>query len=62
MICTETYLINCFPSDAGLSPEIYKWLREEMQPNLESFLEEYGHIPNVCYDANDKMDPTKGCK
>ena len=32
-----------------------------MQPDLEFFLKEnYKHKTSVCYDANDKMDPTKG--
>lgn len=50
----------CDNGDAGLSNEIYAWLRAEMQPDLESFLEGYNHITGVCYYANDPMDPTAG--
>ncbi|KAG7346874.1 zinc carboxypeptidase [Nitzschia inconspicua] len=51
----------CDNGDAGLSNEIYAWLRTEMQPELQTFLEEeYNHITGVCYDANDPMDPTAG--
>ncbi|CAB9498639.1 Zn_pept [Seminavis robusta] len=50
----------CDNGDAGLSNEIHGWLRGEMQPALEAFVESYDHFPAVCYSANDKMDPTKG--
>ncbi|KAL7486234.1 hypothetical protein ACHAW6_011836 [Cyclotella cf. meneghiniana] len=50
----------CDNGDSGLSPNIFKWLREEMQPRLNEFLESYNHKPSVCIDANDPMDPTAG--
>jgi murein tripeptide amidase MpaA len=50
----------CDNGNAGLSNEIYKWMRSEMQPDLEAFVEGYSHVTSVCYSANDRMDPTAG--
>lgn len=51
----------CDNGDAGLSNEIYAWMRSEMQPDLEAILEnDYQHKTGVCYYANDGMDPTAG--
>ena len=50
----------CDNGDAGLANEIYGWLRSEMQPDLEAFVEQYSHKPGVCYYANDNFDPTAG--
>jgi murein tripeptide amidase MpaA len=50
----------CDNGAAGLSPNIYQWLRAEMQPPLVELLESYNHKTSVCVDANDPMDPTAG--
>lgn len=51
----------CDNGDAGLSDEIYGWLRTVMQPNLKDMLEtDYNHKTSVCYSANSNMDPTAG--
>jgi hypothetical protein len=50
----------CDNGDAGLSTNIYNWLRSVMQPGLDEFLSEYNHVTGVCYYANDPMDPTQG--
>lgn len=51
----------CDNGDSGLANSIYNWLRTEMQPDLESFLEDnYNHKTGVCYDATNPMDPTAG--
>jgi hypothetical protein len=41
---------------SGLSPNIFKWLREEMQPELDTFLEAQNHKTSVCIDANGMYD------
>jgi hypothetical protein len=43
---------------SGLSSNIFKWLREEMQPELDTFLEAHNHKTSVCIDANGMYDCT----
>ena len=51
----------CDNGNSGLSPDIYSWLRTEMEPYLKSFLEDsYNHKTGVCYSPTDTMDPTAG--
>lgn len=50
----------CDNGDAGLSNNIYSWLRSEMAPDLKEYLESMGHFPGPCYFANDAFDPTAG--
>ncbi|MBO9433311.1 hypothetical protein J7394_03780 [Ruegeria sp. R13_0] len=46
--------------NAGQSPAISQWLRDEMTDELAQFLTDLGHIPGPAIDANDPMDPTQG--
>jgi hypothetical protein len=50
----------CDNGDAGLSDNIYQWLRSEMAPDLTTFLQSMNHIPGPCYYANDHLDPYAG--
>jgi len=50
----------CDNGDAGLSNEIFAWMRNELQGDLEDYLRGYNHSPGPCYLANDSMDPTAG--
>lgn len=50
----------CDNGDAGLSNEIFAWMRTELQDDLTAFLKEYNHVPGPCYFANDPLDPTAG--
>ncbi len=50
----------CDNGAAGLSPNIFNWLRGELAGALTAKLEALGHIPGPCIDANDPMAPEKG--